>query len=525
MPRKGRFNLKTYQGPSSPVSAGSSHHGAGGDSPAASVNERLSELRMTETPEGLQKKRDLAEAVNFKSVPPELRGLLGISESAPPRPKIGFRLRERMRTPGPPPPQSWLGYRPPGIINRRASKAGGGRAEAKYVRLDRPKAILRFQRMVDGQQINEKTEPRGLVHLTMKRLAEQWDLFDEEDYPALVEIPLRLRLRLLSYIGSYGPLIDAATLQALTQGSKELTYLDLASIAGHGTLTMKRLARMFESSSPTTVDGISGNLAEAWDDESLDLSGLHLTVSAFTNLTHLSLSNPPSTASWRDLLALSKHVSQLTHVSLAYWPRPSLTPNLATATIASPHNRDIAAGGSSIYSELDQDYAEPAALLRRLSHNLLCLQWLDLEGCAEWSPALGTLATVERPASSRSWRTRTERPITDDGGSLTTFVTSWKNLSYVNLAQGWMPTLDGVGSLGATANEEIKRALFLRPAMLSTDQWSDPHQVEKRKARIWMDREHRTLTAAKEVNAARRSLQIAGAKPMMFDFGYLKKAV
>ncbi|KAK4561359.1 hypothetical protein LTR86_004676 [Recurvomyces mirabilis] len=502
MPKKGRFNLKTYQGPSSPVSAGSSHHGAGGDSPAPSVNERLSELRMVETPEGLQKKRDLAAAVNVKSVPPELRGLLGISESAPPKPKLGVRLRERMRTPGPPPPQSWLGYRPPGIINRRVSKAGQGRAEARYVRRDRPKAILRFRRMVDGQQINEKTEPRGLVHLTMKRLAEQWDLFDEEDYPALIEIPLRLRLRLLSYIGSYGPLADAATLQALTQGSEELTHLDLASVAGHGNLTMKRLARMFEPLSPALSNGTPDNLAEAWDDDSLDLS-----------------------ASWRDLLALAKHVSQLTHLSLAYWPRPSLTPNLATATIASPHSRDIAAGGSSIYSELDQDYAEPAALLRRLSHNLLCLQWLDLEGCAEWSPALGTLATVQRPAPSRSWRTRTERPITDDGGSLTIFVTSWKNLSYVNLAQGWMPTQDGVGSLGATANEEIKRALFLRPAMLATDPWSDPHQVEKRKARIWMDREHRTLTAAKEVNAARRSLQIAGAKPMMFDFGYLKKAV
>ena len=93
--------------------------------------------------------------------------------------------------------------------------------------------------MIDGQLINDKSAPRGLLHLTMKRLAEDWDLFDVEDYPALVDVPLRLRLRLLSYIGLYGPTLDISALQALTQGSETLTYLAVSYT--HLTLPTKRI--------------------------------------------------------------------------------------------------------------------------------------------------------------------------------------------------------------------------------------------------------------------------------------------
>lgn len=107
------------------------------------------------------------------------------------------------------------------------------------------------------------------------------------------------------------------------------------------------------------------------------------------HLTHLSLSHPPPTISWPRLLAFAKHVPALTHLSLAHWPVPSLTPNAKTAVVSSPHGKDIQYGGTGYYSHLiDNDYREAGNIFKRLAHDLYNLEYLNLEGCADWLPAL-----------------------------------------------------------------------------------------------------------------------------------------
>ncbi len=96
-----------------------------------------------------------------------------------------------------------------------------------------------------------------------------------------------------------------------------------------------------------------------------------------------------SAASWRQLLSLASRFTALTHLSLAYWPEPTLTPNAKLASVVSPDGRTVQYGGTGPYSHsLDNDWSEAILLLRRLSKVLYRLEYLDLTGCAEWYPAL-----------------------------------------------------------------------------------------------------------------------------------------
>ncbi|KAK3114268.1 hypothetical protein LTR53_007588 [Teratosphaeriaceae sp. CCFEE 6253] len=508
MPKRRTFNFKQFQSDSAP--SGANRKDGSGDSPLATVNERLSELRKIETPEGLQKKRDLAASVNQPSVPPELRGILGLPDSAPPKPKTGFRpTREMRRTPGPAPPRSWLGYRPAEWERTLAARSGKGRrvgGAASDAERNRPKQLIRFKLLVNGRLDAEG--PSGLQHLVLKRLAEQWELFDEDDFPTLIEIPLRLRLRLLSYLGAYGAPIDTAALQALTQGDEPLTQLDLSGLAGHGPLSIKKLARLFEAAKLASVPSATEDVAESWDvDETLENVLLpSLATTRFHTLTHLSLSHPPATAPWRDLLALSKHLPRVTHLSLAYWPRPTLTPNLATATVSSRHSPDVQAGGSHYYSTLDGDYAEAAAILRQLSHHLLCLQWLDLEGCMEGVLALGTLTIgVLPPESNDSTPSDSHAgwPSTQPS-NIAIVAHTWKNLTYIRCAQGWLPSLTGLHNMDRSLTGSFKDLLARHAQHFPGPSPIDFHEIDKRKAGIWMDKEQTLLATGRRINNIRR---------------------
>jgi hypothetical protein len=240
-------------------------------------------------------------------------------------------------------------------------------------------------------RVDEK--PPTLLHLALKAAAEAWDCFEIEHYPALAQIPQRLRLTLISYIAIYGPAFDIEALQALLQGDETVETLDLAGLIGHGSLTLKKLAKTFEQQAEDTDSRNGGDaVADSWDAD--DSWGLTMQPSLRTDrssqLTHLCLSHPATTVSWKDLLSFSNLIPQVTHLSLAYWPRPTLTPNLATAAMTSTWSPDVAAGGSHFYSALDQDWSEPVSLLRQLSAHLLCLKWLDIEGCPEWMPAMAS---------------------------------------------------------------------------------------------------------------------------------------
>jgi len=532
MPKKRTLNLKQFHGSSS--SAGKPAGQDGGDSPTASVNERLNDLRKAESLDAEQKKRELAELVAQKTVPPELRTILGVPESAPPKPKLGVRFRDRMRTPGPAAPKSWLGFTPEwqmtlAVRGGGAVRKGHGVANVVIER-NRPKQLLRFARLLGGRIEDDGPDPSGLVHQTLKRLAMCWDLLDEEDLPALIEIPLRLRLRLLTYLGYYGPPVAVTTLQALKQGSEQIAQLDLGGLVGHAPLSLKRLAKVFAPSKLSACVTDANEILDSWDaeDDMTTATQSAPSVSQFANLTHLCLSNPPQNAPWRDLLALSKHTSQLTHLSLAYWPRPTLTPNLTTATVSGQHGPDITAGGSHYYSSVDQDMTEPASLLRQLSSNLLCLQWLDIEGCSEWMPALTTLA-----AAAPLQLPEDDGQIVSDSWSgvrpavITIFTDTWKNLNYIHCAQGWLPTSAGILSLGGAVDAEIRAPLLTylqthEDFSVARTQEEDVHEVQKRRARVWLEREQRMFAAGRRANNIRRA---RSCRPVMFDFGWTRKAL
>jgi hypothetical protein len=355
----------------------------------------------------------------------------------------------------------------------------------------------------------------------LKTVVMQWEMLDEEDYPALAEFPLQLRLQLLSYMCVHGPGIGMEAFEALTQGSDKVTHLDLSGLVGHGTLTLPRLTKRFRPEQTRVTSIASDNVADSWEDvdSSVSLLDTGLSPSRFSNLTHLSLSHPPPTILWRDLLAFTKHTHQLTHLSLAYWPRPTLTPNLSTTTVLSQHSPDVIAGGSHIYSMLDQDLSEPAALLRQLSVNLLRLQWLDLEGCTHWAPALALLALIpELPAHSNANEWLTSVPT-----ALSVFTDTWKNLCFINVAQSWMPTYAGLKALptqqGISSDRQTVREIMdtLPPIEAETH---DQLSKEKQKALMWLEAESRMLFAMRRINNVRRARTLP---PVVMDFGWARK--
>jgi hypothetical protein len=276
----------------------------------------------------------------------------------------------------------------------------------------------------------------------------------------------------LSYLSVYGP-IGCLDLDSLTilfgnnseveggSGCEEIRFLDLTGLLN----PRYTLAELKKSLPPTSAraslggapsastvnqkgkEKVTAEVAESWEDEVDETTTpplpTTLSIPIFTNLTRLSLAHPGENASWSDLLAISPRLKALTHLSLAYWPTPSTTPNAAIASMVSKHTNPVSLGGSHFYSELDDDWHEAASILRRLSKNTYRLKWLDLEGCT-WHTALtwdhfdrireraGTPPSA-LGISTDAWVTSAVQPGPDWNGA-------WGQIEYVNLFQGWIPS-------------------------------------------------------------------------------------
>lgn len=235
----------------------------------------------------------------------------------------------------------------------------------------------------------------SLLHTALKALAVNWDWHVHYDQHYLATIPVRCKEALLSYIARYSPAgIDKAGLALLflddteledATGVDELTHLDLSTSVGQR-LKLKQLKDLLGGKKAIPAGGeTSDAVPESWDTpDSLNaLSGLP----RFHSLTHLSLSHPTNTATWKGLLDLAPDLVTITHLSLAYWPTPTLSPNSATAYRVTPQG-NVNYGASSFYSDMDDDWTEAASILRRLSKSTYCLKWLDLTGCFPWVQAL-----------------------------------------------------------------------------------------------------------------------------------------
>lgn len=227
----------------------------------------------------------------------------------------------------------------------------------------------------------------------MRRVATDWEFIRVYERNNLGYLPTPLRMLLLSNIAVYGPedgigfdglktVIVSPEDRENQETPEEDNYgfyrLDLSGSVGRS-VSLKQLIELVENPVQQSVAD-----TETWED-----SLMAPLAPRIPYLTHLSLSHPQSSISWPRLLQFSKYVLTLTHLSLAYWPVPSLTPNSMATMVSSKYGKDVQYGGTNYYSHsLDNDFREAASILRRLASTLYGLEYLDVTGCTEWVRAL-----------------------------------------------------------------------------------------------------------------------------------------
>ena len=362
--------------------------GASNTLSGSSVNDRIQQLRVSQrnSPSllGSQVGRSSSQVLSPRagpSLPPSLRSLLQLPDAPSPRPRPGLRVTGRARGPaGPAPPVSWLKRREQSIDQK-----------LKNAQLPLGERSVKIEQLPGSFLPNHGS----LVHTALKALAVNWAWHVQYDQYYLATIPVRYKEVLLCYIARYSDSgADKAGLEVLFLDSTELedatgvdglARLDLSSSIGHP-LKLKQLKDILAAKKAVprgeeTSDGVP----ESWDtSDSLDAPP---GLPRFHSLTHLSLSHPNNAATWKGLLDLAPHLATLTHLSLAYWPTPTTSPNSTTSFRETPQG-NVNFGVSSFYSSFDNDWSEAASILRRLSRSTYCLEWLDLTGCFPWVQAL-----------------------------------------------------------------------------------------------------------------------------------------
>ncbi|GAP87281.2 putative tafazzin [Rosellinia necatrix] len=358
-----------------------------------SVNELLATLRRsTLNPHAAQAGPSFS-AVAAPSVPPTLRHILQLPEPPAPAPRRPQRrdLNGRRPPPGPPPPRSW-------------------------VALSRPQHALPSDIARDGACSGIRHWPMpgtgapaegSLVDMILRRIALDWAEQRDWNRFYLYKLPSRLRAALLAHVSEiYSPGVSVTDLRLVLTGPSEeelaeygleppdvntlnsdVFYLDLTSSLGKS-LHLKELHEFLFGSRKVAVP-TKDSVQDSWD-APVPIPG---PVDLLPNLTHLSLAIDPNSTlsvSWKQLLTLSGKLAQLTQLSLAGWPEPSLTPNAKLAKFISPTTgRSVQYSGTGPYSHtLDGDWTEAILVLKRLSRLLYSLEYLDLTGCCDWARAL-----------------------------------------------------------------------------------------------------------------------------------------
>ncbi|KAI0160400.1 hypothetical protein GGR57DRAFT_499808 [Xylariaceae sp. FL1272] len=360
-----------------------------------SVNELLSNLRVSSTPRS-NTPHSAAALSTTPSLPPTLRHILQLPETPAPAPRRSTAYRRtrdgRRLPPGPPPPRSWITL-----------------AQSRH-------APVRPRHDVPGHYIQHWPLPgayapdvTSLIDVVLRRMALDWAQQRDWNRFYLYTLPSRLRSALLRYVSEmHGPGVSVEDLRLVLLGpsaaelaeygleppdigvaNADIFYLELTGSSGKS-FSLKELNDfLFGPKHASTV--IEDDVQDSWDAPASP-TVLRPAV-LLPNLTHLSLAvdpGSPLSVSWKQLLSLAGKLTGLTHLSLAGWPEPSLTPNAKFAKITSPTTgQNIQYGGTGPYSHnLDNDWAEGILLLKRLSKLLYGLEYLDLSGCRDWFPAL-----------------------------------------------------------------------------------------------------------------------------------------
>ncbi|TAQ85799.1 hypothetical protein B7494_g5856 [Chlorociboria aeruginascens] len=393
------------------------------------VNELIISLRRTRI-NTLSDQSNVTSSTIQPTLPPHLRNLLSHPETQSPAPRARDRRRfdvNGSRLPaGPPPPRSWVEMSP---------NLSPGRKNISNKRLY-PHDVGHLPGSRFGDR-DGKPKGRRLQDMCMREMARNWEFMKEYEKNNLADLPVGIRMELLSYIAVYGPeegvgidglrnLLVAPRLEdeevTVERDNEDFFRLDLSGSVGRS-ITFKNLVEIIRQSTPT----ISEQTTLLWD----EAVSIPVPLSAhILHLTHLSLSHPPASISWSRLLGFSKHIPILTHLSLAYWPTPSMAHNSKSTSLTH---------ASDYYSKsVDNDDGEASAILRRLAQTLYCLEYLDLTGCGEWWLAL--LGTIP-DTTLLTWKKES-----DDGGVDWQYM--WKRL--------------GVLVLGVCPGREKKILKFLK---------------------------------------------------------------
>ncbi|GAQ06380.1 lysophosphatidylcholine acyltransferase [Aspergillus lentulus] len=425
-----------------------------------SVNDLINHLRRTQVSRSPEDGAGSpTRFVAPRSVHPSLRNLLELPETPPPRPRpearrVGVTGRRLRRTPGPPPPQSWLlGSHDNDTSDEDLNATNAARVERIIYRLDR----------LPGTTFPRKSD---LLHMVLKTMASQWAWHIEYDGQFLAVLPSHVKILLLSYIAGYArdqplkglmhglkPLFEKFGTDGYESGDagdiaqdgdSEVSRLDLSSALGRW-MTIKQLSRELLLSNESGASPAQGKakkpVPSSWEeiddeDELVDENPNMPIPKAlsqglrFQNLRFLSLAHPkPAAANWNSLVDLLSRLSTITHLSLAHWPLPTVTPNAMNTRIRHPTQRSLtfAYGGTDSYTGMENNWAEAAAILRRVSRVTYCLKWLDLEGCGDWIPALtweGVSPDGEALPSGPEWNG------------------SWRDIEYIRLGPGWLPHVE-----------------------------------------------------------------------------------
>lgn len=372
---------------------------------------------------------------------------------------------------------------------------------------------------------------RTLAHHCLRTFALHWEELAEFEQHYIPTIPMILREALLSYLAAYGPrgCLDFRSLRILfqneggtgTSGWDEIRFLDLTGLLNEA-FTIGDVGRCIRRQGPQlpNVEGLqiddstavkgkgkAVEIAESWEEEAEHLAttqpvlAVALTTPYFTNLSRLSLAHPGAWASWPELLKISPNLNKVTHLSLAYWPRPSTTPNAATTKMVS-NVTTVSLGGSDFYSDFDDDWHEATNILRRLSVNTYSLQWLDLEGC-NWLKALSwrsdSLYSVSRSDHDpEEWQYHAASPGPD-------WNDAWRRITYLNFFQGWIPADNQSLQNMPAGIVPVQLMRWLRENKDNDDEnWKMNAHETGQAVTEWVSREKMARSVRQEILAARR---------------------
>jgi len=435
---------------SSPRSSQNDRSRLSSSSAQPSVNDLIHHLRRTQVSSSGDRSSNPSGVVAPRSVHPSLRNLLELPETPPPRPRPNARrvgVGRLRRVPGPPPPESWLLGNNQDTSNELERDDADTAAETERI-------IYRLERL-PGTTFPPKN---GLLHMSLKAMAQHWAWHVAYDGQFLAMLPTHVKVLLLSYIAVYGrdqplrglvhgfkPLVVVDESDEDYQGAEldNISRLDIGGALGRWMWLKELNNELFLSQRPGAVDlqckskdVVPASWEEEYEDEASSIPKTLDQGCRFENLRFLSLAHPhPSAANWKLLLKLLSRLSILTHLSLAHWPVPTLTPNAINSRVRHQTHRSLtfSYGGTDTYSAMENNWAEAAGILRKLSHATYCLKWLDLEGCGDWIPALSW--TGHGP-DGEVYRTGPE------------WNGAWREIEWIRLGPGWLPHIDNAEIIG-----------------------------------------------------------------------------